>query len=353
MKKTILAGLVMALLVGTLSSCFRNSCRETLHSFVVLNIGLMQQKENIEEKNYATLSEFENQVTISKNNPRIKFFRDEAMQVHKKSNELDKYIHNLKIEMVGFTEAVSLDIAKKRVDNPFLIKRKGDYKRPTKFFGTDKPLGNVGKAHDLKEELTKYKTFLMTFVRISHAYKKKVVEDNLKILDLEVQKNGKNEMGSSWEMFYYFHIAQSAALAELTRWQLIVRDAEHEILIYLHDQLYATTFKFDEVLVGIMPKSNIVTSGSLFEAYVFLSAYSPNALPKISYGNTIDTVNFKIDGGEGTLLTPDKFTYGRGRISIPTSGTGERTCEGVYIMTDPLGRESHYIFRTKYKVVAK
>lgn len=326
-----------------------NISKEVLHAFIVINIGLMKQKENIEQKNEATLAEFENQVTISKGAPRTKGFRDDAFAVRKQSDELNAFIANMKIEVVAATDRCPLDEAKKKVENPFLVKRPDDYDGTTKYFGTDKPPGDQGKAHELKVKLQDYKKFLLTVVKTPIAIKKKAVEDNLKILDLEVPKGGESKTEPNWETFFFYHQPQVAALAELTKWQNIVRGCESEILTYLYDQISATAFKFDAVLAAIIPKSNFVTSGSNFEAEVFLAAFSSAIRPKITYGTKVDSATNNVVGG--LVLDSTKYTAdGRGHISIPASGQGEKTCEGIITMTDPMGKESNYIFRTKYNV---
>ncbi len=330
-----------------------NISKEVLHAFVVVNIGLLQQKANIEQKNAATIDEFQNQVTIAKNDQKIAGYRDEALEVAKLSKELNEYIEQMKIQMVMATDAVDETKAKERVENPFKVERKDDYDRTTNFFGTSEAPGDKGKAAELKGKLIEYKKQLLSHVKTQNAKKKADVEKNLSILNLDVPKEEEHkgsETQSSWEMFYFYHQPQSAALVELTKWQNIVRGAESEILTYLYDQISATAFKFDAVLAAIIPKSNFVTSGSMFEADVFLAAYSSSVKPKIVYGTSVDSATGNVAGGQE--LTPDKFTAdGRGHISVPASGAGERTCEGMITMTHPVtGKEDHYPFRTKYNV---
>lgn len=330
-----------------------NISKEVLHAFVVVNIGLLQQKANIESKNASTIAEFQNQVTVNPKNDRIKGFHDEAIKVAQLSKAMNDMIEKMKIEMVMATDGVDETKAKERVENPFKVERKDDYDRTTHYFGTSNPPGDKGKANELKLALEKYKKDLLGFVKTKDAAKKKSVEQALHILDLEVPEDPEHKSGgethSTWEMFYFYHQPQSAALVELTKWQNIVRGAESEILTYLWDQISATAFKFDAVTAAIIPKSSFVTSGSMFEADVFLAAYSTAVKPIIIYGTAVDSVTGNVAGG--VELPKEKIVDGKGRLEIPASGAGERTVAGVIKIVNPVDqKETPYSFSTIYNV---
>lgn len=329
-----------------------NISKEVLHAFVVVNIGLLQQKANIESKNSATIAEFNNQVMVNPKNDRIKGFHDDAVKVAQLSKAVNDMIEKMKVEMVMACDGVDEAKAKERIENPFKVERKDDYDRPTHYFGTSEAPGDKGKAHELKLALEQYKKDLLGFVKTKDAAKRKSVEQSLHILDLEVPKDEEHkgsETQSTWEMFYFYHQPQSAALVELTKWQNIVRGAESEILTYLWDQISATAFKFDAVTAAIIPKSSFVTSGSMFEADVFLAAYSTAVKPIIIYGTAVDTLTGNVTGG--VELPKEKIIDGKGRLEIPASGAGERTVAGVIKIVNPVDqKETPYSFSTVYNV---
>src|SRR5688572_14738760 len=161
-----------------------NISKEVLHAFVVVNIGLLQQKANIESKNASTIAEFENQVLVNPKNDKIKMYRDQAHEVSTKAKELNDFIEKMKIEMVMKTDGVDEAKAKERVEHPFQIDRKDDYDRTTTYFGTNKAPGDVGKAHDLKVKLEQYKKDLIGYIQTKDPVKRKHVEESLHILDL-------------------------------------------------------------------------------------------------------------------------------------------------------------------------
>lgn len=325
-----------------------NISKEVLHAFVVVNIGLLQQKANLESKNEAAFNQFQQEVQSNPKDDKRKKLLATATDVSKIAKAMNDFIENMKVEMVKATDGVDDAKAKERIANPFLIERKDDYDRPTTYFGTNNPPGTNGKAHDLKVKLEKYKVDLMAFV---DAKNKARIEKNLAVLELKLPEKGETKEGenTTWEMFYFYHQPQSAALVELTKWQNIVRGAESEILTYLWDQISATSFKFDAVMAAIIPKSNFVTSGSNFEAEAFLAAYSTNVKPIIIYGASADSMTGNVAGG--TTLPEDKIINGKGMISVPASGAGERTFGVCIKIVNPVtGAETPYTANTTYNV---
>jgi len=325
-----------------------NISKEVLHAFVVVNIGLLQQKENLEKKNEGSMAQFASEVVTNPKDQKRKDLNEKAIQVGKLSEELNDYLEKMKVDMVMMTEPTDETKAKERIKNPFLIGRKEDYDRPTTFFGTNNPPGTSGKAHELKIKLEKYRTDLLGFV---DAKNKAKIEKALTTLECKLPEASETKEGShsTWEMFYFYHQPQSAALVELTKWQNIVRGAEAEILTYLWDQISATSFKFDAVMAALIPKSNFVTSGSMFECEAFLAAYSTAVKPKITYGASADSTTGAVAGG--TDLPDDKIINGKGYIQVPASGAGERTFGvSIKIVNPVTGAETPYTANIKYNV---
>jgi gliding motility-associated protein GldM len=325
-----------------------NISKEVLHAFVVVNIGLNQQNENLRSKNEGTRSQFASEIVTNPKDQKRKELNEKAIQVGKLSQELCDFIEQMKVEMVMKTDGCPEDKAKERIKDPFKVDRKDDYDRPTNYFGTSDPPGTNGKANELKNKLAEYKVKLLSFV---DAKNKAKVEKNLASINTEPPKEGETEGDnhSTWEMFYFYHQPQSAALVELTKWQNIVRGGESEILTYLWDQISATSFKFDAVMAAVIPKSNFVTSGSAFEAEAFLAAYSTAVKPKITYGTAADSTTGTVTGG--TELPDDKIINGKGYISVPASGAGERTFGvSIRIVNPVTGAETPYVANCKYNV---
>ncbi len=330
-----------------------NVSKEILDAFVVVNIGLLQQKQNLEQKNGSWYAEFHNQdeVVNKGKNPRVKQLHERAKKVRALADEMSQYIHGLKVELVKLVDAAPTDEeANNRIQNPGLISKKDDYDKPTHYFGAEPDKVEKGKARELKNKLNEYKAALLELV---DAKNKAMMEERLALLntpDPDAEDPAcKKDKRCQWEMKYFYHLPLSAALVELTKWENIVKGAESEMLTHFWDQISATAFKFDAVEAKVIPKSSFVVSGSNFEAEVFLAAYSTSFKPTIIYGTEVDTLTMNVVGG--TQLDSTKIINGKGYVSIPASGAGERTFAGVIKMIDPkTQKETSYPYSTIYNV---
>jgi len=329
-----------------------NISKEVLNAFVVINMGLNQQRANLEQKNEATINQFQSQVITNPKNEKIKKFKEQADEIAKESKILADYIEEMKIALVTTVDGVDETEAKNRVEHPALVSKKDDYDKPTHFFGTGDPPGTKGKANELKTKLAAFKSKLLTYVESNDKEGLDRINKNLGILNTEDPKGGEGGHGethSTWEMQYFYHLPLSAALTELTKWQNIVRGAESEMLTYLWDRISANAFKFDRVEAKIVPKSTFVISGSNFEAEVFLGAISTSVKPVIIYGTAVDSASREVAGAQ--TLPETQIVDGKGLLQIPASGSGERTIGGVVKYMNPsTGQETSYPFSTVYNV---
>ncbi|MBE2246179.1 MAG: gliding motility protein GldM [Candidatus Competibacteraceae bacterium] len=330
-----------------------NVSKEILDAFVVVNIGLLQQKQNIEQKNGSWYAEFHNQDEIVNKgkNPRVKDLNERAKKVRTYADDISAFIYSMKRDLVKQVDgAPTDDEADNRIANPGLVSKKDDYDKPTHYFGAEPDRIDKGKARELKNKLNDYKSALLSLVDEKH---KAIMEERLALLntpdptpdDPAYKKDGKK----TWEMKYFYHLPLSAALVELTKWENIVKGAESEMLTHFWDQISATAFKFDAVEAKVIPKSNFVISGSNFEAEVFLAAYSTSFKPTIIYGTAVDSLTMNVAGA--TQLDSTLIVNGKGLVSIPASGQGERTFAGVIKMIDPkTQKETSYPYSTMYNV---
>lgn len=330
-----------------------NVSKEILDAFVVVNIGLLQQKQNLEQKNGSWYAEFHNQDVIVNRgkNPRVKDLHERAKKVRVLADDISAFIHSMKVDLVKLVDgAPSDEEANKRIQNPGLITKKDDYDKPTHYFGAEPDKVEKGKARDLKIKLNEYKAALLELVDPKN---KAIMEERLALLntpDPDPEDPAcKKDRRCIWEMKYFYHLPLSAALTELTKWENIVKGAESEMLTHFWDQISATAFKFDAVEAKVIPKSNFVVAGSNFEAEVFLAAYSTSFKPTIIYGTGVDTLTMNVVGG--TQLDSSQIINGKGLISIPASGAGERTFAGVIKMIDPkTQKETSYPYSIIYNV---
>ncbi len=322
-----------------------------LQTFILLQQSHIDHYKCIQQ---TILTDFSNQRIIDSGNVRTKFLNEQALYIKKISDELTSDIQKMKVEMVMKVDKVDETKAMDLVVHPMKVNRKDDYDGPTHFFGTSDPPGTKGKAHDLKIKLNEFRSKCMAVVdKVIEKYPNKNqirldLENKLNIIAATDPKD--NKEFPTWEMEYFYHLPLAAALTELTKWQNFVKGAEGDMLNFLWNDISNGVFKFDQVKVAVIPKSNFITSGSNFEADVFLAAYSTNGsnLPTITYGSFVDTGTMNVTGG--VVLEKDKFTNGVGKVSFPVSGIGEKTFAGTLQMKDPSGNIKTLPFSTTYNV---
>lgn len=332
-----------------------NVSSEVLDAFVKANISLNQQNAVLISKNQGTYNELENQERLNANDPKYKMARERADALAAKVNEVVQFIHRMKVDMVMFVDGVDENMALDAIVDPYLVNKKDNYDMPTNFFGTSEAPGNSGKAGELRKILREFKEFVSsipgppgkTFGTDSSVAK------NLEILDLEDPDPNSDQAKkfnlTTWEMRYFYHLPQSAALLELAKWENAVRGLEAAALGYIWESISATAFKFDAVEAKVIPKSTFVVGGSPFEADVFLAAYNTSVKPTIIYGTAVDSATGAVSGGQ--TLDTNLIFKGVGRIQVPTSGVGERTFAGLIKVKKPGGAEEvAYPFSTTYNV---
>jgi gliding motility-associated protein GldM len=330
-----------------------NVSKEILDAFVVVNIGLNQQRANIEQKNESWYKEFVNQdETVNRGkNLKVKQARQNADEVSKIAKEMSAFVHSMKVDLVMLVDAApTKEEAENRIKNPSSIDKKDDYDKPTHYFGAEPETVDKGKARELKLKLNDYKKKLMALVDEKN---KLAMESRLSLLNTpdpdSKDKACVEDAKCVWEMKYFYHLPLSAALVELTKWENIIKGAEAEMLTYFWDQISATAFKFDAVEAKVIPKSSFVTSGSNFEAEVFLAAFSTSFKPTIVYGTAVDSATGNVTGA--VQLDSTLIRNGKGYISLSASGQGERTFAGVIKMIDPVTqKETSYPYQTVYNV---
>lgn len=333
-----------------------NVSKEILDAFVVVNVGLLHQKENLESKNKSMLTGFANSMADDSGNARLQMIYKQAITVNQLSDSISNYIEEMKVDLVKAVDKVDRTIARERVKTPGLVSRKDDYDRPTYFFGTSDPPGNKGKAHDLRLRLAEYKQKLLAIAdlvladtgTVNREALKKEIASKIDLIDTEDPVNTND--ARSWEMHYFYHLPLSAALTELTRWQNFVQGAASDMLSFLWNETDRQLFKFDKVRAAVIPQATFVTSGSNFEADVFLAAYStsPTNRPTIILGSDVDSITGEVQ--DPTMLPIENIVNGVGKVKIPVSGLGEHKLAGVIKYTDPQGQERVYPFKTRYNV---
>lgn len=304
-----------------------NVSKEIINAFVTINDSLEVTVKNLSGKNAQAYSAFDKQMQ----NDRAKtepFFK-RAQVVKKECESLDKYVADLKVELIRTTdkmEATDKMIALRE------MKAQDNYDEPTRIMCGDKQDGRGHKATELKNKIDAFKKNVINALDPNDRGKfTKRLDELFNTKDPESSEDGKK----SWEMSNFYHNPVVATVALLSKVQSDIKNAESEIVGHLLSAINAADFKFDTLAPKVIAPSSYVIEGQEYTADIFLAAMSSTSDPEITVGGSPLTV----EGGVGMY-------------KVRASGVGEKKYAGVIRVKKPDNSFEEYKFETSY-IVAK
>lgn len=286
-----------------------NISKDILESLTKLNDGLVKSVETIEKKNADIYAAFDR---AAKDDPKKAGpWRDKAQQVKKQSDDLHKYLADLKHTLImesggyadgeeeGSDKAKALD-NKEKAANYLLVQ---------------------GNAEKLKTQLNSFSSSMEKFAESNPSLKTRIAE-NFNTSDRQLDGH---DSPSSWENATFEHYPLAAILPFLTDYQAKVRNTEADVISELQANITASDATFNTVVPVVVPKTNYVTQGGEYEADVFLAAYDDSKAP-------IFTIN-------GERLTAEQIVDGKGKVKIKADKVGQITWAGV-ITLEQIGKDA-------------
>jgi gliding motility-associated protein GldM len=311
-----------------------NISKEVLDAFIVVNKGLEATNETFTQKNAFMYSALD---AAKANDPKkVGPYYDAALKAKEMSEDLDKYVKELKIELFMLAdgkpreEAEKADIkhldAKDNVDKPhyLLIGESID--------------GSAGKARELKNKLNKFKEDLIALLndpKIDIPNKPKEIE---KLGDLGINTSDNPDASPDkpfekyWETNTFAEIPLAAVICMLSQIQNQVKNAEATIINKLLSSIGASDFKFDTIAPRIVPKSNYIVAGDNYEAELFIAAFSTTDKPKIYVGAGYDSTKGELTGKIDSV----SVERGVGKYIIQNPGIGAHTFSAIIQVKNPV-----------------
>lgn len=276
-----------------------NVSSEILHAFKVINESISSSNTSINEKNdkmYEALNDQENQPGQKE---RVKPYNDRAKIAKQKSEELVKYLEQLKEDVI--TQAGGRD-------EDGEIKRESDIDAATYLMVEQKG------GEELKNRLTTFRNELIGLV--SPAAKEQIARD-LPVKIQDVEKTDNNTQGD-WSWAYFHNMPTMAAVTLLSKFQNDVRNSEAVVVTELMNEAGAEQLKFDAIEAIAVPTTTYALEGQKIEAKILLAAYNKNLDP---------TINLKSGGGKIS-----KIENGVGLYEASATGIGLKTVKGTVSM---------------------
>lgn len=322
-----------------------NISKEIINAFITIDTGLSVTNSNFDTKNNMTYEAF----AKAKQNDEKKAgpLYTKAMTAQKLSKELCGYIKELRAEMV----AHSTGLDKKVCDTLrlTLLEKPDDYDTPTHFMIGEDPANVTGKAKELKEKLIKYDKDLLALLDEKQAAEMKPrLEKTLVPTD---QYSKENEKMISWEWYNFYHAPIVASIAQLTRIQNDVKNAEGDVVNKLFEAINANDFKFDALTAKVVAPTSYVFTGDEYTADIFVAAYSTSQNPSI-WLCEVDSVTKKPKAGSAIDSTSVGIENGLGKFKVTAGSVGLQKYSGLIRVKKPDGTWDAYPFKQEYMVAA-
>lgn len=325
-----------------------NVSKEIINSFMVIETGLISTNKGIDNKNGILYSQFE--LALLNDEKKAKPFYDKAMEIRKKSDELVKFIQEIKGELKTETEfGVNYSPEQKKIGDTLssrLIAKPDDYDTPTNYMIGEDPANVTGKAAELKKKLNDHHKFLLAQLAPDQ---QKELENNLKTLETKEQWNQSEEKTVSWEWYNFYHMPITAMLANLTRMQVDVKNAEGDVVNELLGSVSKNDFKFDTLAAKVVAPTSYVLSGDKYQANLFVAAFSTTQDPSIwlcDYDSVTKQPKGPIDS------TTVKVSRGIGTYEVAAGSVGLQTWKGLIRVKKPDNTWEAYPFKSEYIVAA-
>lgn len=320
-----------------------NISKEIINAFITIDAGLKVTNANFDTKNNMTYDAF----AKAKMNDEKKAgpLYDKAMQVKKLSGDLCKYIQELRGEMVA--HSIGCDPKVGDTMRLILLDKPDDYDTPTHFMIGEDPANVTGKAKELKEKLIKYnKDLLAILPEKSQAAMKPRLEKTLVPTD---QYSKEQEKMISWEWYNFYHAPIVASIAQLTRIQNDVKNAEGDVVNELFSSISANDFKFDNLTAKVVAPTSYVFTGDHYTADVFVAAYSSTQNPSIWLCDYDSVTKKPIGPIDSTTV---KVEAGLGKYDVTAGSVGVTKWSGLIRVKKPDGTWDQYPFKQEYMVAA-
>lgn len=324
-----------------------NVSAEVLDAFAAVDEGLVKTTEIYTEKNQGLYKEFEQQ--FAQNQQKVGPWKNKADEVKEKSDELIKYIQDVKIEI----------ITKNGQGDPEdgVISENGEI-NGEEISGKDKPdvasnvlIGEMnGKAFELKEKLIEYREYMLGLVDEENETLIHSLETNLDTSDPPKTEDGQKK---SWEVKHFSNMPLAAVFPLLTKIQLDIRNSEAEMVQYLFNQISAGSIPFNKLEATVIPNTSYVLQGNPYKADVFIAAFDTTAAPIVYVGRYDSTFNEETESYEYNMIGQyDSLDIenGRGKFSRMGSSLGTQTWGGIIKLKDPDGNYITKTFSRQYQV---
>lgn len=289
-----------------------NVSSDVLQGFSLVDQMLRRKVDTASEGNNLLLKDIQEAM---KNNPEAtKEWFDKSQQVKKASDELYKYLEDLKVTIVKEADGENGDIHN--------ISSKENLEAGTYVMVAQK------KGEELFAKINEYRHFMQQM--IIDPQKRNNVLQNLST-DLPGKKN---TSARQWASYNFEHIPVAADIVLLSKFQDDVRYAESEALhgFLANTSINELDIRVNDVRAYVIPNSRTINQGEKYSAQVVVAAVDTTQSPEVYVNNTL-------------------LESGNGKFETIASSPGEHTFSGYVLLRKRDGSVIRRNFFQTYNVI--
>ena len=288
-----------------------NVSNEVIEAFKTVDKSLQGSNANLNTANTVLYKSLEDKMKDEQYKTQAAIWQPKAVQSKQYSDEMMKYIDDLKVELMKGAG----------------LKENGSFKEDNLEAST-RLFEKNGKGDELKARLEDYKKKMLA---IDSSFESRFSANFPVNTDPVPSKEG----GTKPFTRGYFHMTPTvAALTMLSKFQNNVKNAESTITSYIHSKIGAVEFVYDKFAAIVGQSSSYVMPGEKITITAGVGSYSTAAQPQITIGGAGVPVN-----ADGVAIR--EFT---------AEGGGERSMPVTVTYTKPDGTKESKTFPIKYTV---
>ena len=348
-----------------------NISKEVLDGFVKVENSLLQTQSTLSSKIYDTYTALEGKYASEP--VKVAPFFDEAQTIVKKSDDLVRYITELKARclasssgdfdeqsLVNFEKYLGEDEnGKDTTLNLAYIRVKDEYQSLTRYMvGADAENPKEGEwtANGIKLAVQEYRDYLLSIsVTDANGFVLPLPENTKKSLNerFSFEKEMKADKMVSWEIANFHKMPLAAVMPLMSKMIIDIKDAEEDAIGWLLSSTDAKSLKFDDAIGLTVPQSNYILRGDTVRANIFLAAFDKTKKPEVYIDSN------KWDGKDSSALDYTNLEplqvneLGQGLMAMSSRGMslGQYQYKGVIRYQGPEGDMlSEQFFTPKFTI---
>jgi len=245
-----------------------NVSNEVINAFVAVNTSMETTTKNFKEKSVGQY----NNLKLAYEGQKEKYQAtwETAMEIKKRSDELFKYVQDLKIEILKASEGKDKDIkgvtTEMKLDN---------LEAAPQVMVSD---GGPKKGIVLKKMLDDHRAYLLSFVTDTSS----VIYHNVyHALNTPAKESQEASERKTWEASLCEGMPMVGTITLLTKLQADIRNAEADMIAYLNAQVTALDIRISKLSALVNAASGYVVSGGTYTAKIFIGAQDTSMRPTV------------------------------------------------------------------------